>query len=29
VEDMVFLACRKAIWHRGAKRNIQRRRRVM
>ncbi len=23
VEDMVFLACRKAIWHRGAKRMIQ------
>ena len=25
VEDMVFLACRKPIWHRGTKRNIQRR----
>lgn len=23
VEDMVFLACRKQIWNRGAKRNIQ------
>jgi hypothetical protein len=26
VEDMVFLACRKPIWHRGAKRTIQRQR---
>lgn len=27
VEDMVFLACRKAIWQRGAKRTIHTRRR--
>ena len=26
VEDMVFLSCRKAIWRRGVKRTIQRRR---
>ena len=25
IEDMIFLACRKAIWHRGTKRTIQRR----
>lgn len=25
VEDMVFLACRKAIWHKGVKRTIRRR----